>query len=136
MFVSYLGSESYFQNLGQEMKDLISELYPICRSITGNGVRQSLAALKKYIPLDIHEVPTGTKVFDWVIPKEWNIRDDIERLMAEEAKESGCSRRSSFLSLSDQLLLVFFLDVYKALKDPTSTSNKMYFFEKQFKKLF
>ena len=75
MCLSYLESESYLRNLGQEMYGLVSELYPICRSITGNGVRRSLDVLKKYIPLEIREVPTGTKVFDWIIPKEWNIRD-------------------------------------------------------------
>ena len=75
MSLSYLESESYLQNLGPEMYGLVSELYPICRSITGNGVRRSLDVLKQYIPLEIHEVPTGTKVFDWMIPKEWNIRD-------------------------------------------------------------
>lgn len=60
---------------GKEMFQIMSELYPICRSITGNGVRESLNILKKHIPLTIHEVPSGTKVFDWTVPKEWNIRD-------------------------------------------------------------
>jgi aminopeptidase-like protein len=62
-------------NVGHEMYQLISELYPICRSITGNGFRETLHIIKKYIPLTIHEVPTGTEVFDWTVPKEWNIRD-------------------------------------------------------------
>jgi aminopeptidase-like protein len=61
--------------IGAQMHRLISKLYPICRSITGNGVRKTLRILQQYIPLTIHEVPTGTKVFDWKIPKEWNIRD-------------------------------------------------------------
>lgn len=61
--------------IGREMYALISELYPMCRSITGNGLRQSLNILKRYIPLRMHEVPTGTQVFDWTVPKEWNIRD-------------------------------------------------------------
>ena len=58
-----------------ELYELMEELYPICRSITGNGVRKTLKILKKKIPLKIIEVPTGTKVFDWTIPKEWNIDD-------------------------------------------------------------
>ena len=57
------------------MIDFIKELYPICRSITGNGVRETLRLIGRYIPLQIHEVPTGTRVLDWEIPREWNIRD-------------------------------------------------------------
>jgi aminopeptidase-like protein len=57
------------------MKDFILELYPICRSITGNGVRETLSLIGAHIPLQIHEIPTGTKVLDWEIPREWNIRD-------------------------------------------------------------
>ena len=57
------------------MIDFIKELYPICRSITGNGTRETLNLIGQHIPLQIHEVPTGTKVLDWEIPREWNIRD-------------------------------------------------------------
>ncbi|MCV0410565.1 DUF4910 domain-containing protein [Nitrosopumilus sp.] len=57
------------------MYELVRELFPICRSITGNGVRETLEIIKKHIPIKIHEVPSGTKVFDWIIPKEWNIKD-------------------------------------------------------------
>jgi len=60
---------------GAAMHDLISRLYPICRSITGDGVRETLAVLGEHIPLEIHEVPSGTQVFDWQVPREWNIRD-------------------------------------------------------------
>jgi aminopeptidase-like protein len=61
--------------IGRGLHRFASELYPICRSITGNGVRQTLAAVQKRIPLQISEIPTGTVVFDWTVPKEWNIRD-------------------------------------------------------------
>lgn len=60
---------------GREIYELIVELFPICRSITGNGFRQTMDVLKRYVPLEIHEVPTGTQVFDWTVPKEWNVRD-------------------------------------------------------------
>ena len=60
---------------GQFMHDLARRLWPIHRSITGDGVRKTLAILKEYLPaLTVHEVPTGTKVFDWTIPPEWVIR--------------------------------------------------------------
>jgi len=62
-------------DIGAQMHRLIAKMYPICRSLTGNGVRQTLATLREYIPLVIHEVPSGTQVFDWTVPKEWNIRD-------------------------------------------------------------
>jgi aminopeptidase-like protein len=60
---------------GVDMHALVTELYPICRSITGNGVRQTLEILDRRLPLEIHEVPSGTSVFDWTVPREWNIRD-------------------------------------------------------------
>ena len=60
---------------GESMMRLIEELYPICRSITGDGVRETLRILQKHVPLEIREVPSGTPVFDWTVPKEWNVRD-------------------------------------------------------------
>lgn len=57
------------------MYQLVKELFPYCRSITGNGVRQTLKTIQKSIPLELIEIPTGTKVLDWEIPEEWNISD-------------------------------------------------------------
>src|SRR6201982_1695604 len=62
-------------SLGYEIYSIIRDLYPICRSITGEGFRETLARIRNEIPLDVHEVPSGTQVFDWTVPKEWNIRD-------------------------------------------------------------
>ena len=63
------------EDVGTEMHALIAELYPICRSITGDGLRETLRRLAAYIPLTVHEVPSGTRVLDWTVPREWNIRD-------------------------------------------------------------
>jgi aminopeptidase-like protein len=62
-------------DIGQAMYQLIAELYPICRSITGNGFRETLNILRRFVPLQVRQVPTGTQVFDWTVPKEWNIKD-------------------------------------------------------------
>src|SRR5713101_1049167 len=62
-------------NIGQELHRFAEELYPICRSITGDGIRRTLRMIQNRIPLQTFEVPTGTVVFDWTVPKEWNIRD-------------------------------------------------------------
>jgi aminopeptidase-like protein len=60
---------------GDALYRMVEDLYPICRSITGDGVRETLRYLQRRIPLTIEEVPTGAPAFDWTIPKEWNIRD-------------------------------------------------------------
>lgn len=60
---------------GRDMHSLLADLFPICRSITGDGFRKTLRRLQAYVPLTLHEVPTGTKVLDWTVPNEWNIRD-------------------------------------------------------------
>lgn len=61
-------------NAGQQMYDWVARLFPICRSLSGNGARETLASIRSFLPtMIIHEVPSGTKAFDWVVPDEWNI---------------------------------------------------------------
>src|SRR6187397_195127 len=67
--------ELSLQEAGSQLHLLAAELYPICRSISGDGLRATLAAIQKRIPLQTVEIPTGTAVFDWIVPKEWNICD-------------------------------------------------------------
>jgi aminopeptidase-like protein len=57
------------------MRELVGRLYPLCRSITGDGVRRTLEIIGERIELAVTEVPTGTRAFDWTVPREWNIRD-------------------------------------------------------------
>jgi aminopeptidase-like protein len=61
------------EQIGAELHDLIRELFPITRSITGNGLRRTFELLGERVPLEVTEVPTGTQVLDWTIPQEWNI---------------------------------------------------------------
>jgi aminopeptidase-like protein len=61
--------------LGHDMYRQIERLYPVCRSITGEGVRETLSVISEIIPLNVHEIPSGTEVLDWEIPPEWNIKD-------------------------------------------------------------
>ncbi len=58
-----------------DLRELTQRLYPICRSITGKGVRKTLGILQQHLPLLVKEIPTGTQIFDWQVPMEWNIRD-------------------------------------------------------------
>jgi aminopeptidase-like protein len=70
--------------IGEELHRFAAELFPLCRSITGDGLRQTLQLIQKRISLKLHEVPSGTQVFDWTVPKEWNIRDAYLRIPGGE----------------------------------------------------
>jgi len=72
---THIGKNINVNEISKEMYELISDLYPLCRSITGDGLRKTLRLLQQHIPLTINEVKSGTQVFDWTVPKEWNIRD-------------------------------------------------------------
>lgn len=80
-------------SIGEEMYRLIAELYPICRSITGQGIRETFKRIQPHIPLTITEVPSGTQVFDWMVPLEWNIRDayvaDLQGVRIIDFKQSN-----------------------------------------------
>lgn len=74
-------------NKSREIYELAAKIFPICRSITGAGVRETLRIFDEYISrnggphLKIHEIPSGTQVFDWTVPKEWVIREAYIRLV-------------------------------------------------------
>ena len=59
----------------KDLEEIFDSLWPICRSITGEGIRESLKIIKEYIPLEIFSKLSGEKVFDWTIPKEWIIKE-------------------------------------------------------------
>lgn len=70
-----MSSDAETRDAGERMHAFATELFPLCRSITGGGVRETLHEISKRIPLELHEVPTGAEVLDWIVPDEWNIRD-------------------------------------------------------------
>lgn len=70
-----VGKVSGSSGAGRALHDFMAELYPLCRSITGDGVRETLRLIQKRIPLTMTEVPSGTQVFDWTVPLEWNVKD-------------------------------------------------------------
>ena len=72
---SLLGKDLNKQKLANEIGSYFDRLFPIMRSITGEGVRESLAIISEIQPLDIYEIPTGTKAFDWIVPKEWIFKE-------------------------------------------------------------
>lgn len=82
------------ERVGRELHALIARLYPIGRSLTGDGVRRTLAILGESIDIEVHEVPSGTRVFDWTVPREWNIRDAY---VANAAGERVIDSRASNL---------------------------------------
>jgi len=95
-------------DIGAELHRFAAELYPICRSITGDGIRRTLALIGNRIPLDTANVPTGTPVFDWTVPKEWNIRDGYIKL-------AGSTRRSVDFQQSNLHVMNYSSPVHKTL---------------------
>jgi aminopeptidase-like protein len=64
-----------FEAAGKRMQSLMAELWPLHRSMAGPGLRETLKRIQKEIPIEIHEVPTGTRIYDWRVPQEWECRD-------------------------------------------------------------
>src|SRR5215469_11257628 len=75
MLLPHLASDVGAHEAAAEARRAITEMYPLCRSITGDGVRRTLDIIDRIVPLERHEVATGTTAFDWQVPREWNIRD-------------------------------------------------------------
>ena len=75
MDLSSIRREQSPRALGQAMHELMAELFPLCRSITGTGLRDTLDLIGKVAPLELTEVKSGTQVFDWTVPKEWRVHD-------------------------------------------------------------
>ena len=75
MLLDRLQTEQGARDAATASFELMKALYPICRSITGNGVRKTLDLVEQVVPLQRTEVPSGTQVFDWEVPREWNIRE-------------------------------------------------------------
>ena len=80
--------------LGRSMFEFMTEVFPICRSITGTGLRETLDRIGEIVPIQITEVPSGTRVFDWTVPREWNIAD---AWVADESGQRVIDFRSSNL---------------------------------------
>ncbi|KKW09107.1 MAG: hypothetical protein UY44_C0005G0024 [Candidatus Kaiserbacteria bacterium GW2011_GWA2_49_19] len=72
---NYMQSSPLIDHRGEKMHHFMSRLYPICRSITGEGTRKTLALLAQRMPITLHEMKSGTQVFDWTVPNEWNLTD-------------------------------------------------------------
>ena len=68
-------TDSELADIGQKLYEFTEKMYPVCRSITGQGVRDTLEMIREKVPIEIHQVPTGTRVYDWKVPREWNIKD-------------------------------------------------------------
>ena len=77
----------------EKLEKYFDKLWPICRSITGNGLRESLQMIREIIPLEITEVPTGKAVFDWTIPNEWNIRDAY--IITPSGEKIACFKKNN-----------------------------------------
>ena len=70
-----LESRSERQDVGHEAYELMERLFPLCRSLTGDGVRATFDILEEEIPITRTEIRSGTRLFDWIVPEEWNLRD-------------------------------------------------------------
>ena len=75
MTVARVDAQRPADALGRDAYELMRRLFPLCRSLTGDGVRATFDALEQEIPIRRTEIPSGTRMFDWIVPDEWNVRD-------------------------------------------------------------
>ena len=80
-------------DIGREAHALARRLFPLCRSLTGSGVRATFDLIEEQIPIERTDIPSGTRVFDWIVPDEWNIRDAY--IAAPDGSKVVDFRRSS-----------------------------------------
>ena len=85
----------------EKLEKYFDKLWPICRSITGDGLRESLQIIGEIIPLEITEVPSGKQVFDWTVPNEWNIRDAY--IITPQGEKIACFKNKMCFLLESQI---------------------------------
>jgi aminopeptidase-like protein len=102
------------ETIGDELYGLAAQIFPICRSITGQGVRDTLRLLSEHAPIQVHEVASGTQVFDWTVPREWNIRDAYIKNGKGERIVDFRKSNLCVLNYSSQVRATLSLDQLKA----------------------
>jgi len=114
-------------DLREEIYNLCTDLFPICRSITGSGVRQTLKILQHYLPdIKIYEVPSGTQAYDWIVPQEWTISDAY--ILDHPARKLWIFTPPifQFLDILPQSIQPYHLINYRNISIPYPTNQMLY----------